>query len=51
VGMVDFVAPKRNPDYHAFRMEDGKLRYVHTIQVCTIQPNCGLPPMKPKPPQ
>jgi hypothetical protein len=51
VGMVDFVAPKRNPDFHAFRMENGKLRYVHTVQVCTIQPNCGLPPMKPKPPQ
>jgi hypothetical protein len=51
VGMVDFGAPKRNPDFHEFRLENGKLRYVHTVQVCTIQPNCGLPQMKPKPPQ
>ncbi len=51
VGMVDFGADKRNPDFHEFRMENGKLRYVHTVQVCTIQPNCGLPRLKPKPPQ
>ncbi len=49
VGMVDFREPKRNPDFHMFRMENGKLRYVHTVQVCTIQPNCGLPLLKQKP--
>ena len=52
VGMVDFKEEKRNPDVHTFRLENGKLRYVHAIQVCTIQPNCGLPKMKlpaPKP--
>ncbi len=49
VGMVDFREPKRNPDVHTFRLEDGKLRYVHAIQVCTIQPNCGLPLLKAKP--
>jgi hypothetical protein len=49
VGMVDFREEKRNPDVHTFRLENGKLRYVHTIQVCTIQPNCGLPPLKAKP--
>jgi hypothetical protein len=49
VGMVDFREEKRNPDVHTFRLENGKLRYVHALQVCTIQPNCGLPPMKPKP--
>jgi len=48
VGMVDFREEKRNPDVHTFRLENGKLRYVHALQVCTIQPNCGLPPMKPK---
>ena len=47
VGMVDFGAEKQNPDFHEFRLENGKLRYVHTVQVCTIQPNCGLPPLKP----
>ena len=51
VGMVDFGKEKQNPDIHEFRLENGKLRYVHAIQVCTIQPNCGLPPLKPKPPQ
>ena len=51
VGMVDFGAEKQNPDFHEFRLENGVLRYVHTVQVCTIQPNCGLPRLKPKPPQ
>jgi hypothetical protein len=51
VGMVDFVKEKQNPDIHEFRLENGKLRYVHAIQVCTIQPNCGLPLLKAKPPQ
>ncbi len=51
VGMVDFGAEKQNPDIHQFRMENGKLRYVHAIQVCTIQPNCGLSLSKVKPPQ
>ena len=46
VGFVDFTAEKRNPDVHTFRLENGKLRYVHAIQVCTIQPNCGLPPLR-----
>ena len=50
VGMVDFREEKRNPDFHAFRLENGKLRYVHTIQVCTV-PNCGIPAMKSKSPQ
>ena len=51
VGMVDFRAEKRNPDFHEFRLENGKLRYVHTVQVCTIQPNCGLPLSTGKTPQ
>jgi len=51
VGMVDFRQEKRNPDVHTFRLENGKLRYVHAIQVCTIQPNCGLPLSKTNPPQ
>jgi len=50
VGFEDFGADKQNPDIHEFRLENGKLRYVHAIQVCTIQPNCGLPLSK-KPPQ
>jgi len=49
VGFVDFREEKRNPDVHTFRLENGKLRYVHALQVCTIQPNCGLSLPKVKP--
>jgi hypothetical protein len=30
------------PDSHQFRVENGKIRYVHTLTHCGI-PNCGLP--------
>jgi hypothetical protein len=46
VGMVDFREEKRNPEVHTFRLENGKLRYVHALQVCAVQPNCGLPRIK-----
>lgn len=29
------------PDSHMFRVIDGKLRYIHTLTVCTV-PNCGM---------
>jgi len=32
----------RLPDSHLFRLEKGKVRYVHTLTVCTL-PNCGFP--------
>jgi len=28
-------------DSHLFRLENGKIRYVHTMTVCTI-PGCGF---------
>ncbi len=31
------------PDSHTFRIEKGKIRYVHTITVCA-EANCGFPP-------
>lgn len=31
------------PDSHTFRVEDGKLRYVHTVTYCEEE-NCGFPP-------
>jgi hypothetical protein len=31
------------PDSHQFRIEGGKIRYVHTLTVC-FQPNCGFSP-------
>jgi len=30
------------PDVHSFRIEKGKIRYVHTMTVCKSE-NCGLP--------
>jgi len=36
------------PDSHLFRLENGKIRYVHTLTVCTI-PGCGF--QRPTPPQ
>ncbi len=31
------------PDSHTFRVEDGKLRYIHTVTQCEEE-NCGFPP-------
>jgi hypothetical protein len=47
VGLVDFGAENGWPDSHIFRLENGKVRYVHTLTVC---PNgCELPQQKAKP--
>ena len=50
VGFVHF-GNENVPDSHLFRVENGKLRYIHTMTVCLI-PNCGFP-VNPKiqPPQ
>ncbi len=40
---LDFGEGKR-PDSHTFRIENGKLRYVHTVTNCGDQENCGFPP-------
>lgn len=50
VGFVHF-GNENVPDSHLFRVENGKLRYIHTLTVCLI-PNCGFP-VNPKiqPPQ
>jgi hypothetical protein len=41
VGVVRFGGPNGLPDSHMFRSLKGKIRYVHTITVCS-QPNCGM---------
>jgi hypothetical protein len=46
VGLVDFGDKNGLPDSHTFRLEGGKLRYVHTITSCPIE-NCGMPPQPP----
>ena len=44
--LVDFGAENGWPDTHTFRLENGKVRYVHTLTVC---PNgCQLPAPKQK---
>lgn len=39
--MLDFGGAGGLPDSHEFRVEGGKLRYVHTITACNV-PNCGF---------
>ena len=46
VGQVDFGAENGWPDTHTFRLEDGKIRYVHTLTVCPD--GCELPLPKSK---
>jgi hypothetical protein len=42
--VVGFIRwPSGVPDSHMFRVENGKLRFVHSLTVCTVQPNCGFP--------
>ncbi|BBC73126.1 conserved hypothetical protein [Altererythrobacter sp. B11] len=36
---------KKRPDSHLFRIEDGKIRYVHTVTNCGDEVNCGFPPL------
>jgi hypothetical protein len=44
VGLVDFGEANGWPDTHMFRLENGKIRFVHTLTVC---PNgCELPAPK-----
>jgi hypothetical protein len=49
VGFVRF-GNENVPDSHLFRVENGKIRYIHTLTVCLI-PNCGFPPLPKAPPQ
>lgn len=49
VGFVRF-GNENVPDSHLFRLENGKIRYIHTLTVCLI-PNCGFPPLPKTPPQ
>jgi hypothetical protein len=46
VGLVDFGEKDGWPDSHAFRLENGKIRYVHTLTVCPV--NCDIPAPKEK---
>jgi hypothetical protein len=37
---------QRRPDSHTFRLQDGKLRYIHTVTNCGDEVNCGFPPLE-----
>jgi hypothetical protein len=34
IGQIDFGGEKGLPDVHTFRLENGKLRFVHVITLC-----------------
>ena len=38
------MGQNRRPDSHTFRIENGKIRFIHTVTNCGDQPNCGFPP-------
>ena len=40
------MGPNRRPDAHVFRIEDGKIRYIHTVTNCGTDENCGFGPFK-----
>jgi len=49
--VVGFIRwPSSVPDSHLFRVEGGKLRFVHSLTVCTV-PNCGFPQRTPATPR
>ena len=39
------MGENERPDSHTFRVENGKLRYIHTITDCGEDVNCGFPPV------
>jgi hypothetical protein len=49
VGIMRFDLEEEMPDSHLFRLEGGKIRYIHTLTVCLI-PNCGFPELPGGPP-
>lgn len=39
------MGPSKRADAHVFRIEDGKIRSIHTITNCGAQVNCGFDPL------
>ncbi|MXO58851.1 hypothetical protein GRI89_04765 [Altererythrobacter salegens] len=45
IGAVDVflkMGPNKRPDSHLFRIENGKIRFVHTVTNCLGDDNCGF---------
>jgi len=40
--LLEFGSIGNAPDSHLFRVEGGKLRYIHTMTYCAVKPNCGF---------
>lgn len=40
--LLEFGSIGNAPDSHEFRVEGGKLRYIHTMTYCEKKPNCGF---------
>lgn len=40
------MGPNERPDSHLFRVENGKLRFIHTVTDCGTEVNCGFGPFK-----
>jgi hypothetical protein len=49
VAVLSHFGKDQEPDFHTFRVEHGKIKYVHTITACVNKPNCGLPKTPPTP--
>ncbi len=41
VSVLSHFGSNASPDFHTFRLEHGKIKYVHTITACKVS-NCGL---------
>jgi hypothetical protein len=39
--LLEFGSIGNAPDSHMFRVEEGKLRFIHTMTYCETKPNCG----------
>ena len=42
VSVLSHFGSAASPDFHTFRIEHGKIKYIHTITACKVLPNCGL---------
>ena len=44
VSVLSHFGKDQEPDVHTFRIEHGKIKYVHTITACIKVPRCGVKP-------
>jgi hypothetical protein len=40
------MGTNQRPDSHTFRIENGRIRFVHTVTYCGTQDNCGFDPFR-----